>query len=239
MKARLAVPMLRAAACVLISLFCAHDRAVATTLYDMDFTSPDVGSYSVVFGSPTIAPTFDGLVNALVLHARVGYEQIRLPIGAGGPGYQLDFDVVTHGMQNTDYNFNMLVDSPGVHSAEFFGHTSQMLVYPPYTPLTVLQPFVDDTIYHLGITLDLTHHYWSVSVGNSMLFSNYFGDTVIDGIRFSCGPQYLPGTTDLSVEAAIDNIRVTTIPEPSVFALTLSSLAVLFGVRKGFRPPRT
>ena len=82
-----------------------------TTLYDLGFTPDNINSYQVIFGSPTVVSSFEGLTNALLFHATTTYDQIELPIDTTAPEYQVDFDVVTHDLINSKYAFTMLLDT--------------------------------------------------------------------------------------------------------------------------------
>jgi hypothetical protein len=216
---------------VLALALCAGGNAYATTLYDLDFTAPDTGTYSTVFGSPVVVSSFDGLSDALMFHAVQTIDQVRLNLGTGAPGYQIGFDVVTHGLTGSPYAFRALLDSMAPHSVALNGGFNDLEVFQssPFTSQS-LQPFADDTVYHLGITLDFAANLWTVSVNNVPSFSNPINLSDIDSIRFSLAPSISGAGNYPGTQVAIDNIMVEAIPEPSAYALVFGSL-MLLGLR--------
>src|ERR1017187_5324634 len=156
------VPRFISLACL---LFCLGVRSSsAALLYDLDFTPSEVGTYTVVFGSPTVSSSFGGLSTALVFHAVTSYDQIRLNLGAGSPGYQINFDVVTHGLRNSQYAFSMDLDTPQIRTLEFHGGLNSVYVFQPYSGSGILQPLADDSIEHVATTVDILHNLWTISV---------------------------------------------------------------------------
>lgn len=228
------------ALCLLAFGLCVYDQASATVLYDLDFTAPEIGSYSTVFGSPAVVSSFHGLSNALLFHAVSTYDQIRLNIGAAVPGYQIGFDVVTHGLRNSQYAFTTLLDTPEVRLVSFHGVLNDIYVFQP-SPYTIQTPqsFVDDTVYHLDIMVDFPNNLWKISVNNVPVFSNPINASDVDSIRFSLAPAIGGAGNSPGTQVAIDNIRVDTIPEPSAYALALSALVLLFPMVRFFRLTRT
>jgi hypothetical protein len=215
-----------------------YDQACATLLYDLDFTPPETGTYSTVRGSPAVVSSFDGLSDALLFHGVATYDQIQLAVGVGTPGLHLAYDVVTHGMQNSGYQFNLSLDTPLIRKVVFYSNFMGIMVVPPFNgPDTSLYSFADDTIYHLDITANIAQNFWTVSVNNTQISSRSFDASSVDAIRFWLGPNGLPGTDQPGTQVAIDNLFVETIPEPSVNALVvLGSLALMFRTRASQRP---
>ena len=226
------------ALCLLAFALCVQGQASATVLYDLDFTAPEIGSYSTVFGSPTVVSSFDGLTDALLFHAVSSYDQIKLEVGAAAPGYQIGFDVVTHGLRNSQYLFTALLDTPEIRSVDFHGGLNSIYVFQPFSGSGTLQSLVDDAVYHLDLTIDLPANLWRISINDVPCFSSPINASDIGSIRFSLAPAILGAGDSPSTQVAIDNIRVDAIPEPSAYALTLSALVVLFGRRKPYPLPR-
>ena len=98
-----------------IGLALAQASAQSQVLYDLDFTPTEVGSYTTVFGAPSIQHTVGPLTDALLFHAVVGYDQILLPISVAAPQYQISYDVFVHGLVNSKYDFLSLVDTTCAH----------------------------------------------------------------------------------------------------------------------------
>ena len=44
------------------------------------------------------------------------YEQIQLPIYAVAPRYEIPYDVLAHGLLNTNFAFSLFLDSPAIRS---------------------------------------------------------------------------------------------------------------------------
>jgi hypothetical protein len=194
----------------------------------LDFSPPEVGSYSTVFGSPVVVSSFDGLNDALLFHAVQTYDQVRLNLGVGAPGYQIGFDVVTHGLKNSQYAFSTLLDSTAPHSVSLNGGFNDLEVFQssPFTAQS-LQPFADDTVYHVDIALNFGANLWTMSVNDVPRFSNPINLPDIDSIRFSLAPWTSGASDSPGTQVAIDNISVETIPEPSACVLVFGSLILL------------
>ena len=207
-----------------------------TTLYDLGFTPDNINSYQVIFGSPTVVSSFEGLTNALLFHATTTYDQIELPIDTTAPEYQVDFDVVTHDLINSKYAFTMLLDTPEVRNTSLHGGLDALEVFQP-NPYTVesLQSFADDTIYHLSFLIDLPNDSWEISVDGVSVYQNAIDATELDDIRFSMAPWYFNAPDDPNALAAIGNLQVEAVPEPSVSWLALSAGVIMIVSTKIFR----
>ena len=223
--------------CLVVSAF-ASNRSDATQLYDLNFTPSEVGTYSTVLGSPTVVPTFEGLSDALLFHAVTSYDQIELNLGVGAPGYQIGFDIVCHGVLNSQYDFAAYLDTPQIRSLNFHGGLNSIYVFQPVSGSGILEPLVDDSIHHVDMTVDVLHNLWTIAVDNTPLYSNSIGAADIQDVRFSMAPWVGGATNSPDTQVAIDNVVISTIPEPAPYALVaLGCLAVLFRVRKNNRPP--
>jgi hypothetical protein len=104
----------------------------------------------------------------------------------------------------------------------------------PYTAES-LQSFADDTIYHLSFLIDLPNNSWKISVDGVSVYQNAIDATELDDIRFSMAPWYLNAPDDPNALAAIGNLQVEAVPEPSVFWLVFSAGVIMFVSKKNFR----
>jgi hypothetical protein len=207
-----------------------------TTLYNLGFTPDNTDSYQITAGSPTVVSSFDGLTDALLFHATTTYDQIELSIGTPAPKYQVDFDVTTHDLIGSMYEFTLFLDTPEVRTASLHGGLDALEVFQP-NPFTSesLQSFADDTIYHLSFLIDLSSDTWGISVDGNPVYQNTFDATELDDIRISMSPWYLNAPDDPNAVAAIGNLQVEAIPEPSVSRIELSAVVIIFVSSKAFR----
>ena len=213
----------------LVFLFVATSRLAATELYNLDFTPPEVGSYQVVFGNPTVQSSVGPFTDALVFHAVSTYDQIRLPINSDALQYNIQYDVFGHNLVNSNYIFHMTLDTPEVRSVSLHGGQNRIEVFQPFV-LANLGPFANDQVYHFEIRVDLVANLWSVLVDGTQRFSHTYDASDLQSIRFTMSPA-VGGTGDApGTYAALDNVVVTDVPEPGPFALFVIGL-VLCGQR--------
>jgi len=101
---------------------------------------------------------------------------------------------------------------------------------------TVLGGFTFDSTHHLAITLDVARQEWSTALDGVMLFSStgFFAgaNPNLTGVRLN-----LVDDGGLASEplAYVDNIRLTTVPEPSPFSLTLATVVTMLFVRRSIK----
>ncbi|HEY5296628.1 MAG TPA: PEP-CTERM sorting domain-containing protein [Verrucomicrobiae bacterium] len=206
----------------------------ATELYNLDFTTDDVGSYETIFGNPSIQASVGPFANALVFHAVTGYDQIELPIGVTGPSYDIQFDVLVHNLLNSQYAFSMYLDTAFATSVDFHGGQNSIDVFQssPYTTEN-LADFENDQSYHFDISVNLQANLWSVAIDGTQLFSNPVNASSLDDIRFSMAPWYFGAADAPTVYAGLDNVLVSVVPEPSIYSLLImAGAAGLFLLRQ-------
>ncbi len=219
---------------VLGSALLASCSLSATELYNLDFTPPEVGIYQIVYGSPSVQSSVGPFADALVFHAVTSFDQIQLPIGVTSPHYDIQYDVLTHNLLNSQYDFSISLDGFVYHSVGFHGGLDGIEVYEP-SPYTVedVADFLDDEVYHVGISLDLTSNSWSVAVDGAEVFTSPLNSSSLDSIRFSLNP-WVGGAVDApGTYVALDNVVVTAVPEPSSGAVALVA-ALLASARVRF-----
>lgn len=207
----------------------AASSSFATVLYNLDFAPNDIGTYQTVFGNPSVQSSVGPFANALVFQAN-DYQQIELPIGTAGPDYNIQYDVMTHNLLNSQYGFRIFLDTPYVRTVGLDGGQNNIQVYQnsPYTAEGLMN-FSDDQVYHFEITVDLQANLWTVSVDGAQLFSNPFNAASgLEDIRFSLDSVIAPAEPGTYV--ALDNVVVVNAaPEPSTVCLLLAvGLPVLF-----------
>jgi hypothetical protein len=216
----------RLVSCLLISLLSAG-YLPAVEIYNLDFSEPETGAYQIVSGNPSVQSSAGSLNDALVFGAGVGGDQIYLPIGVTGPRYELQYDLLVHGLLDSDYAFVMRLDASGVRSLNLHGGLNSIYAYQasPFINQTV-GSFSDDTVYHIGVSVDVAADLWSVAINGSPSFSSSLHGATLQGIRFGLGP-WIGGAADApGTHAAIDNLILTVIPEPSAAAFAVAGLLV-------------
>jgi PEP-CTERM motif-containing protein len=234
------IPMNIRNICLLI-LFVTAGRLSATELYNLDFTPPEVGSYEVIFGKPTVQSSVGPFTDALVFHAVTTYDQIRLPITADAQQYNIQYDVFTHNLVNSQYTFDIALDTPQVRTVALHGGQNAIEVYQPFAGVTNIGALTNDQVYHFEIRIDLVANVWSVAVDGMQRFSHAFESSELRSLRFTMSPWIANASDAPGTYAALDNVVVTDVPEPSSAALALIGLVVGLGavsVRSRFRARR-
>ncbi len=196
----------------------------ATELYNLDFTSNDVGTYQTIFGNPTVQSPVGPFANALVFHAVTGYDQIELPITVAAPSYDIQYDVIAHNLLNSQYAFSTFLDTAFATSVDLHGGQNSIEVFQssPYT-LENLEGFSNDQVYHFDISVDLQNNVWSMSINGTPMFSNPVNASSLQDIRFSMAPWIAGAVDGPGTYAALDNVVVTAVPEPTVFNLLIAA----------------
>jgi hypothetical protein len=213
----------------LLTLFIVAGPLSATELHNLDFTPPEVGIYETVFGSPSVQSSVGPFTDALVFHAVTFYDQIRLPINLSAPRYNIQYDVFTHNLLNSQYAFTMLLDTPEVRNVGFHGVLNDIYAYQPFVGVVNLGPFANDQVYHLEISIDLAANLWSVAVDGTQKFSHTIDASGLESIRFSMAPWTVGASNAPGTYAALDNVTVNAIPEPSSAALVVTGLVFCIG----------
>lgn len=197
----------------------------ATELYNLDFTPPEIGTYQTVFGDPSVQSPVRPFADALIFHAVTGYDQIELAIHTAGPRYDIQYDVLVHDLLNSQYAFSIFLDTPEVRTVSFHGGLNSIEVFQasPYT-IANLADFADDQVYHFDISVDLEANLWSVAIDGTQMFANPINASSLQSIRFSMAPRIWFGAIDApGTYAALDNVLVSVVPEPSVFSLLIAA----------------
>lgn len=219
----------------LVALFATASRVSAALLYQLDFTSPEVGAYQPIFGHPTVQSTVGPFTDALVFHAVTSYEQIELRIGGVGPSYTIEFDVLAHGLRNSQYSFGVVLDTPEVRTVTLHGGLNSVHIFQPspYTNADVLS-FLDDQVYHFALSVDLESSAWSLAIDGRQVFTNPLDAAQLQSVRFSLLPSQGNATNAPATYVALDNVVVTSVPEPLTFSLLAAGAAAAsFRRRRG------
>ena len=208
------------------SLFCvffaflspAASRAV--DLYNLDFTTPESGTYQITLGNPSVQSPVGPFADALVFDAVTGGEQIRLPIGTAAPQYELQCDVLAHSLLNSDYSFGIYFDTTTVRSVIFHGGLGSVYVYQssPFLNFS-LAPLADDSVYHLDVLLDTQSMDWLVAINGNLLFDGPLDGAALQDIRFGIAPWFTGAANAPNTCVALDNVIVSAVPEPAVAGL--------------------
>lgn len=195
----------------------------AAEMYDLDFTDPDVGSVIRVFGNPEVQSSVGPFTDALVFDAVAGYEQIQLDIGTVGPRLEIQYDMLVHNLLNSQYSFALLLDSTSVYRFDLHGGLNAMYASqsPPFVDATV-GSFANDQVYHFAVSVDLLASTWSVAVDGAEKWAASMSGTNLYSIRFSMAPWVVGAGDAPGRYAAIDNVRISVVPEPSTFSLLLA-----------------
>ncbi|MES9854143.1 MAG: PEP-CTERM sorting domain-containing protein [Candidatus Thiodiazotropha sp. L084R] len=236
-------------------------EAALITHYDIDFSSPthtvgsapSVGSASdqisrINFGTPTVESTFAGLSDpSLHFNANTStYEQIRLNMGQGYDNYQINFDFYSSNLNESNYAFTLLADTPQVRNLSFNGGTGGVQYWAPFVQPINGGSFADTTSYHVTLEYDLAVGSMSFWLNNGLMGTRSFTTSGedIESFRFSLAPAVGGTGLDPSVNVNLDNVlvtsRTTDVPEPSTLLLFslgfigLASMRSLSGAsRKG------
>jgi len=181
----------------------------AAELYSLDFRPPEVGTYTTRFGSPTVETSVGPLNDALVFHAGLAvYDQIELAIGTSAPVYQIDFDLLTHGLVDSEYAFSVTLDTPLVNSIQLHGYWNEIVLGLNWHVL----PFSDDRVYHCGLAADLSAHRVSLTIDNAQTFTADMDGSRLESIRFSMGGWIMGASPAPGTYVALDNVVVTAVP---------------------------
>jgi hypothetical protein len=222
----------------LILLFATAARSAS--IYDVTFEEPvhQINSLpsagarpdrisSINFGSPLVVSSMPLLTgNSLEFEGYTTYEQIELNLGDAVPGFAISFDLVTQNLLNSSYAFRLLLDTPEVRSLDFHGGLNDVRVFQPSGPSGSLQSFSDEQKYSIAMTIDLQGNLWTISIDDVQRFQNPINATQIADLRFSLSP-WIGGAADQpSVKVFLDNINVSSIPEPNAVSLLIAGLVL-------------
>lgn len=205
----------------------------AAELYGLDFSAPDLGTYQVTAGSPSIQSMAGVLADALVFDAVSGGGQIRLPINTTEPVCEVQFDVLTHNLSESDYSFGVYLDTASVHALNFHGGLNGVYLYQsaPFLNL-LLAPMADDSVCHFAVALDAGSSTWSVAVNGTPLYGGACDAAALQAIRFGISP-WIGGAADApGTYVALDNVWISAVPEPSVAGLAATGFVLWLGHRR-------
>jgi hypothetical protein len=198
----------------------------ATEYMNMDFTPPEQGGYGTVFGTPSVESSVGPLQNALVFNAVTSYEQIRIDMPQNSRGYEIHYDVYTHNLRDSKYAFTVLFDTPEVRTMSFHGGLNRLSIYRPgfsgYGPA-----FNDDQVYHVGMWIDFLNNTWTVSLDGVAFQPIAFDAAYIESIRFSMAPAFGSALDAPDTYVALDNLVITSVPEPPAWSLVLTALVTV------------
>ena len=194
--------------CLAVGWFTAR-TASANELYHLRFDGSDVGAYQTRFGHPTVHRSIGPFTDALIFHAITDYDQIQLPITTADDHYDIQFDLLTHHLTDSQYAFTFFLDTPQVRSVDL--HGGNLSVFQPHTFDGAVRHFADDHAYHFDITVDLPNNRWSISVNGKLRYTNHIDATALDSIRFSMAPWTGVDPSDAAeTYVALDNVVVNT-----------------------------
>lgn len=212
-------------------------QVLASEVYNLDFTSPETGNYQTVFGHPAIQSSIGPFADALIFQAVTEYEQIRLDVGNVAPQYDIQCDLMMHNLLGSQYAFSIILDydlnQNQYQSVSFHGGLNSIQVFSP-SPFGVgmIGGFSNDQVYHFGIALDFDAELWSLEIDGNHSFSSQIDGSNLQSIRFSMAPWIGGALDDPGNYAAIDNVVVTAIPEPSTLVLiAVEGLAAMVFLR--------
>jgi hypothetical protein len=192
-------------------------------LYDVDFSGPvhvlhqppatgtAINRVSkVVFGSPEVVPEFGPLKDRpLLFRGRAGYDQIRFEITPGWSKYRIEYDLVTSNLQNSRYSFGVSVDTPQVRNFDLHGGINKAYRFPGIMPDMLHQLWVDGKKSHYVIEVDIGLNTWNIWQDGIHLTTGPLNATEVKSVRFSLAQAYGGTPENLSVVAALDNVKIT------------------------------
>jgi hypothetical protein len=210
-----------------VCLFISAATSRAVDLYNLDFTAPELGTYQVTLGNPSVQSAAGPFTDALIFDAVTGGEQIRLPTGQIAPQYELQFDIFAHNLLNSDYSFGVYLDTATVRAVNFHGGLNSIYVYQPSPFLNFsLAPLANDSVYHFDVTLNAQSAVWSVAINGTSLFDGPWDGAVLQDVRFGLAPWIGGAANAPNTYVALDNVVVSLVPEPSAAALSVAGFLV-------------
>jgi hypothetical protein len=215
-------------------LAAAMGQAPANEIYNLDFTPPETGSYQTIFGQPAIQGVVGPFEDAMTFRAVTSYEQIRLNIGNVARQYDIQYDALVHNLTDSQYHFSIHLDYDinltKFQVVSFHGGLNSIYTFSPFQPGSgSIESFANDQVYHFRIQLDFDAQLWSLDIDGVRRFSSGIDGLNLESIRFTTAPWIGGAVNAPASYAAIDNVVVTAIPEPSILALvTLGSGAMAF-----------
>lgn len=229
--------------------------------YDIDFSSDTVGAppaTSQWFEEFPRAHPSNAIGNLTVVEAAgpLGDQPLHFTVGPNPPGEHLqtnqiylDLDYFRHYTNyfeilfeatvlslgpivlpyNVASSFSVILDAPSVRRVDFnYDGTITKYVSVPSPVLTTIGSYTMGQKLDVAIGVNLVDDLWSIAIGGTTLHVGDFGlSSSLNPVRFGLA------TATISGEAAIDNIRVVTVPEPAAGALLVLGLTIL-----GARSPR-
>jgi PEP-CTERM motif-containing protein len=209
-------------------------------LYEVDFNSHTVGETpptdngpfprsapsDIPFSSPTVADSALGLADQPLLfdccdEGSIANEQVSFRAGdLGAPIYRVDVDLSIAGATHDGFIDNvatLYLDMPSIFPIRFGEDGHGELFANQFD-------YAEGVPFHLTAIVDFSEREWQLRIGETFLTGplDYSGWTDLRSVRFNI---------DSSPVAALDNLVIWAIPEPSTGALVLLGLLAL-GVRR-------
>jgi len=163
----------------------------------------------------------------------------RLPITLAAPQYDIQYDVLTHNLLNSKYGFIVTLDTPDINSVTLHGGLNKIDIYQSF-PYTLADPvsFLNDHAYHFDISVDFAASSWALSVDGAQIFAGPFSGSGLQDIRITMAPVFGGASDAPETYAALDNVIITAVPEPSFAALlSLPLLLWLYRFPRRFKFP--
>jgi len=192
-------------------------------LYEVDFSGPAhrlneppaTGTAinlvsKVVFGSPEVVTGFGPLKDRpLLFRGREGYDQIKFDIKPGWSKYRIEYDLVTSKLQNSRYGFTAFVDTPQVRAFSLHGALNRATRFPGTPSEVSPQLWADGKKSRYVIEVDIGLNKWEIWQDGIQISTAPLDATNIRSVRFSLSPVYGGTPEDLSIAAALDNLKIT------------------------------
>lgn len=201
-----------------------RSHASDVLLYDVDFNGPPhslnetpaVGASihhvsEIRFGLPEVIPAYGDLKERpLLFRGREGYDQIGFQIPTGYANYRIEYELVTGNLKNSQFGFAIFLDTPQVRVFHLHGGNNRTYRFPfPEKELPHPQLWEDGKKSRYVIEVDLGRNEWRAWQDGVHLFTAPFNATKLQKVRFSLSPVYLGAAEDLSIVAALDNLKIT------------------------------
>lgn len=229
-------------------LLSAHDFEY----YNVTFTTPPhtvglppatgvgfLGPSAVVFGRPTVVSEFGHLQDQPLLFTAIGYDQIQFNLGHRQSNYYLEFDFESRNLNPSLFAFTALFDTPHVQNVHLHGGPPQFYAFsgiPGHS--TSLGTWTDGELHHLRIEADLLSSTFTITLDDqaprTAPFMTSGGD--VQSIRLNLGTWRAETSDDPTVQIAIDNIVIGTVPIPEPATYGLLALGLVALLARGLSP---
>jgi hypothetical protein len=226
------------------SLF-SMSASAATILYQNDFDSLSLPTYTTVFGSAeVVGPVLGNATNSLAFNSAGNspsfyYDQIQYGIDTIGSPYQgtsyqnfnVSFDIATDGLIGTGNQFAVLFDTPEVRNLIFGGDGSISVQNFGSGASSTIGSYVDKQNMQVNMNFDIGNNQWDIFLDNTLLYSDAMDASLLRSIRFSQGAKF-SDQIDFNATAYLDNINISAVPVPAAVWLFGSGLLCLAGFKR-------